>query len=252
MPKFFINNENILSDNRISIEGNDYNHIKNVLRKNINDELNICNSENSKNYLCKIIDINDKQVVLHIENEIESNSESNINITIFQGLPKAEKMELIIQKATELGVTTIVPTIMKRCVVKVEEKDKQKKVIRWQKIAEVAAKQSGRDKITQIEEFKNIKNICEKIKDYDAVLLAYENEKNNSIKREIQLLKEMYKDEYKIAVIIGPEGGIDAEEVELLQTVGAKVVTLGNRILRTETVSLTITSILMYELGDLN
>lgn len=252
MPKFFINNENILSDNRIFIEGNDYNHIKNVLRKSINDELNICNSENSKNYLCKIIDINDKQVILHIENEIESNSESNINITIFQGLPKAEKMELIIQKATELGVTTIVPTIMKRCVVKVEEKDKQKKVVRWQKIAEVAAKQSGRDKITQIEEFKNIKNICEKIKDYDAVLLAYENEKNNSIKREIQLLKEMHKDEYKIAVIIGPEGGMDAEEVELLQTVGAKVVTLGNRILRTETVSLTITSILMYELGDLN
>lgn len=252
MPKFFINDENMIKDNQISIQGNDYNHIKNVLRKNIDDELNICNVDSNKNFLCKIVEINDKQIILNIENELESNAESNVNITIYQGLPKAEKMELIIQKSTELGVSSIVPTVMKRCVVKLEEKDKSKKILRWQKIAEVAAKQSGRDKITKIEEIENIKNICENINDYDAVLLAYENEKNNSIKQEIQALKEMSKKEYEIAVIIGPEGGLDEEEVELLQNSGAKVVTLGNRILRTETVSLTITSILMYELGDLN
>lgn len=252
MPKFFINDENMIKDNQISIEGNDYNHIKNVLRKNIDDELNICNVDSNKNFLCKIVEINDKQIILNIENELESNAESNVNITIYQGLPKAEKMELIIQKSTELGVSSIVPTVMKRCVVKLEEKDKSKKILRWQKIAEVAAKQSGRDKITKIEEIENIKNICENINDYDAVLLAYENEKNNSIKQEIQALKEMSKKEYEIAVIIGPEGGLDEKEVELLQESGAKVVTLGNRILRTETVSLTITSILMYELGDLN
>lgn len=251
MPKFFIKNENIL-DNKVIIEGNDYNHIKNVLRKNIEDELNICNSENGINYLCKIKEINEKQIILNIEEEIESTSESNLKITIFQGLPKAEKMELIIQKSTELGVTAIVPTVMKRCVVKIDDKDKSKKIVRWQKIAEVAAKQSGRDKITKIEDFKNIKNICENINDYDAILLAYENERNNSIKDEIQLLKQLDKQEYNIAIIIGPEGGLELEEVQLLQNAGAKVITLGSRILRTETVSLTLSSILMYELGDLN
>lgn len=251
MPKFFIKNENIL-ENKVVIEGNDYNHIKNVLRKNIEDELNICNSENGINYLCKIKEINEKQIILNIEEKIESVSESNLKITIFQGLPKAEKMELIIQKSTELGVTSIVPTVMKRCVVKLDDKDKSKKIVRWQKIAEVAAKQSGRDKITQIQEFKNIKNICENVNNYDAVLLAYENERNNSIKDEIQLLKQLAKQEYNIAIIIGPEGGLELEEVQLLQNAGAKVVTLGSRILRTETVSLTLSSILMYELGDLN
>lgn len=251
MPKFFIKNENIL-DNKVIIEGNDYNHIKNVLRKNIEDELNICNSENGINYLCKIKEINEKQIILNIEEEIESISESNLKITIYQGLPKAEKMELIIQKSTELGVTAIVPTVMKRCVVKIDDKDKSKKIVRWQKIAEVAAKQSGRDKITKIEDFKNIKNICENINDYDAILLAYENERNNSIKDEIQLLKQLDKQEYNIAIIIGPEGGLELEEVQLLQNAGAKVITLGSRILRTETVSLTLSSILMYELGDLN
>lgn len=252
MPKFFITNKNILDNNKISIKDEDFNHIKNVLRKNIDDELNICNLDDNKNYLCKITKIEDGQILMKIEKELESNSESNIDVTIYQGLPKAEKMELIIQKSTELGAKEIVPTIMKRCVVKVDDKDKIKKIARWQKISEVAAKQSGRDKITNIEKFENINNICENIKIYDAVLLAYEDERNNSIKTEIQKLKSLNKDKLKLAIVIGPEGGLDIEEVKVLKENGAKVITLGKRILRTETVSLTMLSILMYELGDLN
>lgn len=252
MPKFFITNKNIISDCEISIVNEDLNHIKNVLRKDVNDELNICNLDNNKNFLCKISKIEDNQIILKLEKELESNSESNINITIYQGLPKAEKMEMIIQKSTELGANTITPTIMKRCVVKIDDKDKCKKIARWQKIAEVGAKQSGRDKITKIENFKSIKEICKEIENYDSVILAYEEEKNNSIKEEIQMLKTIKKEKLNIAIIIGPEGGLDIEEVEKLKISGANVVTLGNRILRTETVSLTLLSILMYELGDLN
>lgn len=252
MPKFFITNNNIIGNNKISIINEDVNHIKNVLRKNIDDKINICNLDNNKNYICKIIEITDKQITTEIEREVESNSESNISVTIYQGLPKAEKMELIIQKSTELGAEKIVPTIMKRCVVKVDDKDKIKKKARWQKIAEVAAKQSGRDKLTQIGDFENISHLCDNIKDYDTVLLAYEDEKNNSIKTEIEKLKSLKKDKLNIAIIIGPEGGLDIEEVTLLKNSGAKVVTLGNRILRTETVALAMLSILMYELGDLN
>ena len=252
MPKFFISNENIINNKEILIDGENFNHLRNVLRKNINDTINICNIDDNKNYICRIIKIEERSMLLNIEEELESNSESNIDLTIYQGIPKAEKMELIIQKSTELGASRIIPTIMKRCVVKVEEKDKQKKLSRWQKIAEVAAKQSGRDKIMQLEEFTNLEGICKYIENYDVVLLAYEKEKCNSIKKEIQILKELHKEKLNIAIIIGPEGGLDIDEVVLLKNSGAKTITLGNRILRTETVSLTILSILMYELGDLN
>ena len=252
MPKYFIKNENFLNENTVIIKHEDVNHIKNVLRKKIDDEIQICNLENSKNYLCRIEKIANSQIVLKIQNELPSNSESNVDITIFQGLPKAEKMELIIQKSTELGVNSIVPTIMKRCVVKISDNDKIKKLGRWQKIAEVAAKQSGRDRITKIDEFRNTKQLIEYINEYDIVLLAYEDEKNNSLKNEIHNLKKLNNKKYKIAVIIGPEGGLDVEEVVLLKENGAKVVTLGNRILRTETVALTMVSILMYELEENN
>lgn len=252
MPKFFVNSQDIINNSKIIIKNEDYNHIKNVLRKNINDELYVCNRDDSKNYLCKISEILDKEIVLKIKEELISNSESNLNITIYQGLSKAEKMELIIQKSTELGVTKIVPTIMKRCVVKVDEKDRIKKIERWQKIAEVAAKQSGRDKITKIDKFIEIKDIINDINEFDSVLLAYEDERENGIKKQIQELKKLDKQNYKIAIIIGPEGGLDIKEVELLKEAGAKIITLGNRILRTETVALVMSSILMYELGDLN
>ena len=163
-----------------------------------------------------------------------------------QGLPKADKMELIIQKSVELGVYDIIPIEMKRCVVKVNEKDKQKKLQRWQKISEVAAKQCGRNIIPKIKPILNLKNICNMLKEYDIVLLAYENEKNTTLK---QVLKQIDKKQnLKIGIIIGPEGGIAEKEAQLLQNAGAKIITLGNRILRTETVGLVMTGILMYEL----
>lgn len=248
MSKFFIKSNQI--DNKtIKIIGEDVNHIKNVLRLKIDDDIKVCNSETSKNYICAISNISSEAIECVILKETDDISEGNVELYIYQGLPKADKMELIIQKGTELGVTKFVPVNFKRCIVKLSGKDENKKIERWNKISEVAAKQCGRDIIPVVSNIKNIKNICDEISNYDIVLLAYENENNNYIKNELLKIKQL-KENYKIAVIIGPEGGIEPEEVTLLEDSGAKVVSLGKRILRTETVALQVSSIIMYELEN--
>lgn len=251
MPKFFIKTENLKENKEIWIAGSDVNHIKNVLRKKIDDKINICNSDTQKNYECVIKNIEENKIVCKILDEVKSLAESNLNITIFQGLPKSDKMELIIQKATELGVKTIVPVITKRTVIKLKDKDKQNKVDRWRKIAEVAAKQSGRDIIPTIENIINIADI--KFDEFDKIFVLYENEEKISIKDEIEQLKNDNKEELNIGIVIGPEGGFAESEIEQLRlNQNVSVVTLGKRILRTETVALVVSGILMYELGDLN
>ena len=253
MPKFFVKEEQI-KENQIIILGQDVNHIKKVLRAKTGDELQICNSQNGENFLCKIKNLEDDNITCEIKEKIEEHVESNVEVTIFQGLPKADKMEYIIQKSVELGVYNIEPVEMKRCVVKLNEKDKVKKILRWQKISEVAAKQCGRDIIPQIKNITNIKNICNLISKYDIVLVAYENENKNMLKTELQKIKEEIKNrqdiKIKIGIVIGPEGGLEEQDVEMLKKSGAKVITLGKRILRTETVALNVLSIIMYELED--
>lgn len=251
MPKFFVKSGDIVDDQIINLVGDNVKHIRKVLRKNVGDEVILCDRDNERNYLCEIQEMDNEKIVTRIKEEIIENKESNLCITVFQGLPKFEKMELIIQKTTELGVTKIVPTIMKRCVVKLNEKEKEKKKLRWKKIAEMAAKQSGRNRIPEIDNFINIKKLCENIKKYDIVIVAYENEDRNSIKTEVKKLN-LQKKRLNIAVVIGPEGGFEPIEIEEMSRNGAKIVSLGKRILRTETVALVMTSILMYELGDLN
>lgn len=249
MPKFFISQEQI-DGNNLKIKGKDVNHIRNVLRKKINDEITVCNIDNQKDYLCTINELEKEYINCTIVTELEKNVESNVKLTILQGLPKADKMELIIQKSVELGVTEIIPIEMKRCVVKLQEKDKIKKVQRWQKISEVASKQCGRNIIPKIGQVMSLKNICNLIDNYDIVLVAYENEKEKSIKQILKEIKNNYSKEIKIAVLIGPEGGIAPEEIEALTESGAMTMSLGKRILRTETVALNVASIIMYELDE--
>ncbi len=249
MPKFFVKNEQVDGE-IIRIVGEDVNHIKNVLRMKIGDTFTVCNNENLENYIVKIHSFGNKEILCLIKEKIGSNTESNVKVHIYQGLPKADKMELIIQKSVELGVEKIIPIEMKRCVVKLEGKDKIKKLERWQKIAEVAAKQCGRDIIPEICSIKSIKEISAEFESYDVVLLCYENEKKVFLKDVLKSLEARTLNVDKnlnIAIIIGPEGGIDISEVELMEQSGAKVVSLGNRILRTETVSLSLLSIIMYE-----
>lgn len=247
MPKFFVKC-NQIKENKIQITGEDVNHIKNVLRKTIGDTLEVCNKDNSKNYLAEISLIDKDLIECIIKQVIENDTESNVFINVFQGIPKSDKMELIIQKSVELGASRITPVAMKRCVVKLAPKDESKKIIRWQKIAEVASKQCGRNIVPEVGSITNINDICNAICDYDVVLVAYENEKVNKLKCELEKLKNNPNKNIKISIVIGPEGGLEPDDVEMLKSKGAKVITLGNRILRTETVALNMISIINYEL----
>ena len=246
MGKFFVKT-NQIEEKKIIILNDDVNHIKNVLRLNVLDNIEVCNKDTGDNYNCQISNISNNQIECEIINKIDSITEGNVKIDVYQGLPKFDKMEFIIQKGTELGVTNFIPVKFNRCIVKIDKKDEEKKLSRWQKISEVASKQSGRDIIPNIEKIVGVKDICDIINKYDIVLLAYEQEKDNYIKNELEKIKNT-KMSFNIAIVIGPEGGIEEKEVEILKNAGAKVISLGKRILRTETVCMQMVSIIMYEL----
>lgn len=240
MHKFFVE-DNQIKDNKIKIINNDYNHIVNVLRMKKEDNILITNKNTLETYNCKIEQINEREVLCNIISVENKEVEMNVKVDIFQGLPKADKMEYIIQKCVELGVHKIVPVNMKYCVAKI--KDEDKKNIRWNTISEVAAKQCKRNLIPKIEKSINMTNLYNEIKNYDLAIVAYENEDNTTIKNVLQENKNVKS----IAVIIGPEGGISSDEIDSLKNLGVKIVSLGNRILRTETASIVALSMIVYE-----
>lgn len=248
MPKFFVRDDQI-NDNKIDIIGEDVNHISNVLRMKVGDEFQICNSDTTENYDVEIKSFEKEKIICSIINKMKSEAESDINLKIFQGIPKSDKMELIIQKSTELGIKELIPVDMERCVSKISGKDEKKKIDRWQKISEVAAKQSGRDMIPKIHNVIKINDIVKVISDFDMMIVPYEKAEGYSFKDAIEEIKEYDKSNINIGIVIGPEGGFEPSEIEQLREAGAKIVTLGKRILRTETVALAMSSVIMYELG---
>lgn len=262
MSKFFVKTEQI-ENNNIIINGDDVNHIINVLRMKKGDKIRVCNQDTGDNYNAQITQYTKNEVDCEIIEKINKTTESNVHITLFQGLPKFEKMELIIQKNTEVGVNRIVPVIMERTVVKIDEKVASKKLDRWQKIAKIAAKQSMRDVIPKIDNIIKLKDMD--TTNFDAVLVAYENEEHNKLKDELQNLKQKLKSnssnnnskdntedtlQYNIAIVIGPEGGIAEKEIEMLAEKNARFVSLGKRILRTETAGLVMAGNVLYELEE--
>lgn len=251
MQKFFVESDQIDIENKlVFIKNEDVNHIKNVLRCIVGEHIEICEKTViPQKYVVEISEISNSMITCKIVEQIKSSNEPNSKIHIFQGLPKAEKMELIIQKCTELGVCSFTPLEMNRCVVKITGKDEEKKIARWQKIAEVAAKQSGRDIIPTVERKINIKQLASKCNEFDLVLVAYENEDNIFLKNELNKIRK--QDDLNIAIMIGPEGGITEEEIEIMKNANAKIVSLGNRILRTETVAMVMSGIILYELGEM-
>lgn len=246
MSKFFVK-QNQIENNFIKVIGEDVNHITNVLRMRKNDEIQLCNQDTGENYLATITNIFKDCVECEIKEKIETTTESNVHITLFQGIPKFEKMELIIQKCTEIGVKNIVPVMMERTVVKLDDKVATKKLERWQKIAEIASKQSMRDCIPNVENIIKIKEID--TSKFDIVLVAYENEEHNMLKTELNKLKITGR-EYNIAIVVGPEGGISGKEINILKEKNAVFVSLGKRILRTETAGLVMLGNIIYELEE--
>lgn len=238
---FFVTSDQI-ENNKIYIKGSDVNHIKNVLRHTKGDVLSVVSDQIK--YEVQIDEINSECVVCDILNK-NFEEDNKIDLTIYQGLAKADKFEYIIQKCTEIGVHRIVPTEMKRCVVKLDNKDKVKKIDRWRKIAEVASKQSLRNDILEVAQIATFMDLINSLKNFDYVIMAYEKEKDVLLK---DVLKNINADTCKIAVIIGPEGGIDDSEAEKLVENGARSVSLGKRILRTETAPIVVAANIMYEL----
>lgn len=247
MQHFFVKPEQI-NENRIYITGQDVNHIKNVLRMKIGEEIEI-NDGNSKKYLGSVAEMSTDEIVVEIQSTSTSDTELNSDIYLFQGLPKGDKMELIVEKSVELGVKTIIPVETKRAIVKLDDKKKQKKVEKWNGVALSAAKQSARGCVPTVEPVMSINNAFEKAKELDHVLVPYELAKGMvDTKQAINNIKLGES----IGIFIGPEGGFDDGEIEKALATGAKPISLGSRILRTETAGITTLSILMYHLETVN
>ena len=229
MNRFFTDSEII--DNKLKIENEDAHHIKDVLRLKENDRI-IC-VKNKKEFLCNIDKFEKNSIILRVEEKLTADyAEEIINITLMQGLPKGDKLEFIIEKAVEAGAERIIPLKLTRSIAKISEKDTGKKLMRFRKIAKSAAQQSHSLFIPEIEEPKTIKQIDFSI--YDLKIVCYEDEKKTSLK---QVLGE-YKAPKKIAVIIGPEGGLTPEEIEFLKEKDFISASLGKKILRCETAGL--------------
>lgn len=243
MQHFFVTPDQVQGD-RITILGSDVKHMKNVLRMHIGEQVTI-NDGNNISYLCRVESYQEDSAILHIEEEQMTDTELSSRIYLFQGLPKQDKMELIVQKAVELGVYEVIPVATKRAVVKLDEKKALKKVARWQQIAEGAAKQAARGYIPKVHDLMNYKEALSYAEDLDVVFIPYELAEG--MKETKRLIEEIHPGE-SIGIFIGPEGGFEVEEVEAAIAMGAKSITLGKRILRTETAGLTTLSILMFHL----
>ena len=242
MHRFFANFDSI-KDDMIFIGGNDAHHISKVLRLKEDDEIIVCDKEGT-DYHCSIKSLGKDAVEAWILKKEVSSSEPPIEITLYQGVPKGDKLETVIQKCVELGGVKIVPVAMKRSVAVI--KDKEKKKQRMQKIALEASKQCGRAKVPEVLEVLSFKEAIADAKENDLKILPYEAENKQKLK---DILLEN-KNSIKIAIFIGPEGGFDEEEIKLAKDNGFKTVTLGPRIMRTETAPLACISAVMYELGD--
>lgn len=243
MYQFFVEDGQVGTDS-VTIEGSDVNHIKNVLRMKQGEKVRISTSS-GKNYFGTIADFSEAMVLVDILEECADDTELDNKIYLFQGLPKSDKMELIIQKAVELGVYEIIPVAMKNCVVKLEEKKAAGKVARWQEIAKSAAKQSKRSLIPVIQMPMNYKDALAKAKELDVVLIPYENARGMAATKEAI---EQIRPGQSIGIFIGPEGGFADMEIEQAKDGKMQLISLGKRILRTETAGLATLSILMYHL----
>lgn len=247
MYRFFVKQEQIdMEEKKIHITGSDVNHIKNVLRMRQGETILISAGDNLE-YTCLVSEMEAEEVIADISYVQEVGMELPSKIYLFQGLPKSDKMELIIQKAVELGAAEIVPMATKRAVVKLDAKKAAKKVQRWNEIAKSAAKQSKRGLIPEVKPVMSFKEAVEYGKSMDMLLIPYEDAKGIAHSREVV---ETVKDKKSLGIYIGPEGGFPEEEVSLAMKAGAEPVTLGHRILRTETAGMTLLSILMFMLEE--
>lgn len=246
MYHFFVMPEQI-DEKEIRIEGSDVNHIRNVLRMSPGEQITVSSGEGKTEYRCEIFQIEEDHVTAKIMWAQDADTELPSKICLFQGLPKSDKMELIIQKAVELGVHEIVPMATKRAVVKLDAKKAQAKGKRWNAISESAAKQSKRMIVPEVKPVMTFEEAVAYAGKYDKKLIPYELAEGMEKTREI--FAEIHSGD-SVAVFIGPEGGFDEAEIEAAEKAGLLPITLGRRILRTETAGMTVLSVLMFQLEN--
>ena len=246
MDRFFTPKNNInIEQNTCIIEGEDVKHISRVLRCKENDKLEVCDMDNNE-YICEIREINKDNILLDIIEKVDIKRESDLKVKLYQGMPKGTKMELILQKLTEIGVDEIVLVQTKRSVTKIDNKKEDKKLERWERIIYEAAKQSKRGKIPTLRGVLSFNEALKDMENNDLNLCPYENERTISIKEGLK-----NSSPNTVGIFVGPEGGFEEDEIEKIQKIDGKVVSLGPRILRTETASVVASSIVLYELSDL-
>ena len=246
MYHFFVE-QNAIDKETITITGKDVNHIKNVLRMKAGEEFTVSVNGNAGEYKCAVSGYTDDTVICDILSVNETGNELPSKIYLFQGLPKSDKMELIIQKAVELGAFRIIPVEMKRSVMKLDPKKTPDKIKRWQAISEAAAKQSKRSIIPEISMPVSFKEALNEASNLTHKLVPYECAEGIAHTREVL---DKVKPGDSVAIFIGPEGGFDESEIELAKSSGFEIITLGKRILRTETAGLVVLSILMMKLDE--
>ncbi len=244
MYHFFVEPAAIV-DKTITITGKDVNHIKNVLRMKPGEEISVSTTESSAEYRCIVRELNNDEVICELAFIKEEGNELPSKIYLFQGLPKSDKMELIIQKVVELGAYEIIPVEMKRCVMKLEPKKVDSKIARWQAISEAAAKQSKRTVIPVVTKPMPFKEAIKKASECTHKWVPYEMADGMPHTRE--LIDNVAPGE-SVAIFIGPEGGFEQSEIEYAREAGFEIITLGKRILRTETAGMVIISVLMMKL----
>jgi RNA methyltransferase, rsmE family len=255
MDRFFVEPEHLnLDDKTLYIDGEDVKHISKVLRYGQGDEIEVCDS-NGHEYICRIESVDKTRIDLSIVDEVDINRESRIRISLYQGVPKSTKMDIILQKLTEAGVDEIVLVNTKRSVVNIKGDKADKKFDRWERIIYEAAKQSKRGLIPKLRGILSFKEALEDMGKNDINICPYEVEKSLGIKEALQTdqVKRILenKDEVRVGIFIGPEGGFAEEENEMVKAAGISSVTMGPRIFRTETASIVATAITLYELGDI-
>ena len=242
MYHFFVD-PSLIQGQDIYIEGSDYNHIKNVLRMKQGEVISVGDGLTDKEYRCHIEDFTDTHVHCRLDFIKDSGVELPVKVTLFQGLPKSDKMELIIQKCVELGVAEVVPVACSRSIVKLDAKKEKSKIARWNGISEAAAKQSKRAVIPEVKGVMSYKEAIDYAKSLDVNLIPYELAEGFDKTRD---LISGIKSGQSVGIFIGPEGGFSEEEVELAREAGAEPITLGRRILRTETAAMVVLSWLIY------
>ncbi len=245
MHRFFVEPSQV-EEEHIEITGSDVNHIHHVLRMSEGDTLHISDGE-GQTYECAIESLTNNAIRCKIQSTEKTGNELPVRISLFQGTPKQDKMEWIVQKCVELGVYDIHAVSMQRSIVRYDQKKESKKVTRWNAIAESAAKQSKRDYIPTVRGVLSWKDMLTELDSYDMVIVPYENERGMEGTR--QLLRSV-KPHQRIAVIIGPEGGFDLSEIEALVEKQGHTISLGNRILRTETAGMVFLAMISYQIEE--